>query len=206
MPKLDLSKMYKSYYNAPTEPEQVRFEPAPYAAIDGRGDPDGTAFALSTEALYTVAYGIKAIAKPLERDFTVAKLEGLWSVDSGLPPLETPRDQWIWTLLIRLPDFVTADMLEQARLKAIAKKKELLQLRDVRFETIGEGLCVQMMHIGPYSTEPETLERMEAYMAERGLAFVGPHHEIYLSDPRKKAPAGMKTILRHPVRTARPGE
>jgi hypothetical protein len=90
MPKLDLTKTYKSYYNAPTKPESVFFESMSYLTLVGQGEPAGPQFADTTEALYTIAYSIKAICKPLDSDFTVAKLEGQWWVDSGLPALERP--------------------------------------------------------------------------------------------------------------------
>ncbi|CAN7646614.1 GyrI-like domain-containing protein [Paenibacillus sp. LjRoot56] len=200
MDKLDLAKAYKAYYTAPTKPELVVFEPISYVTIVGKGDPDGATFANATEALYTVAYGVKGHYKKLEKDFTVAKLEGQWWVD-GDPrtALEVPREEWHWKLLIRMPTYVSAEIVEEARTTAMAKKKELKVISDVGYESLNEGTCVQMLHVGPYATEPETLARMEQFLEDNQLRYCGLHHEIYLSDPRKIESAKMKTILRYPV-------
>ncbi|KRE82562.1 hypothetical protein ASG89_15065 [Paenibacillus sp. Soil766] len=200
MEKLDLAKAYKTYYTAPTKPQIVEFEPISYVTIVGKGDPDGITFANATEALYTVAYGVKGHCKKAEKDFTVPKLEGQWWVDGDLrTALEVPREEWHWKLLIRMPEFVTAELVEEARSAALAKKKELKVIADVGYETLHEGLCVQMLHVGPYATEPETLAQIEHFISQEQLSYRGLHHEIYLSDPRKMDPARMKTILRYPV-------
>lgn len=204
MEKIDLTKLYKTYYTAPTKPQLVTFEEISYLTIQGQGDPNGPTFAQATEALYTMCYGVKAIYKKAERDFTVAKLEGLWWVNydySERDPLTVPREEWLWKLLIRQPDYVTSEAVEQARQVSLSKKKELSDLTtSIRFETLHEGDCIQMMHVGPYSEEPVSLKLMEEFMQQHGLLMNGLHHEIYLSDPRKTAPEKMKTILRHPVR------
>lgn len=126
MDKLDLAKAYKSYYTAPTKPQLVEFEPIGYITIQGQGDPDGIAFSDATEALYTLSYCIKGIYKKEEKDFTVAKLEGLWWVDGDRKALDVPREEWHWKLLIRMPDYVRAESVEDARSIAITKKKELI--------------------------------------------------------------------------------
>lgn len=200
MDKLDLAKAYKTYYTAPTNPQLVEFGPISYVSILGQGDPNGDTFTRATEALYTVAYGVKGFYKKVEKDFTVAKLEGLWWVD-GDPrlALEVPREEWHWKLLIRMPEYVVAEQIEEARALAATKKKELAFIADVQYEFLHEGVCVQMLHVGPYSTEPETLTQIEHFIAEQQLSYSGLHHEIYLSDPRKTEPAKLKTILRYPV-------
>lgn len=139
MEKLDLAKAYKPYYTAPTKPELVVFEPISYVTIVGKGDPNGAAFANATEALYTVAYGVKGHYKKLEKDFTVAKLEGQWWVD-GDPrtALEVSREEWHWKLLIRMPTYVSAEIVEEARSAAMAKKKSLRLLR-----MLGMKLCMR---------------------------------------------------------------
>mgnify|MGYP005813050335 CR=1 FL=1 len=69
-----------------------------------------------------------------------------------------------------------------------------------------EGLCVQMMHLGPFDTEPETVAAMERYLRENGygtdLTDQRLHHEIYLSDARRVAPEKWKTVIRHPIKRA----
>ncbi|RJE85238.1 hypothetical protein D3P07_21560 [Paenibacillus sp. 1011MAR3C5] len=200
--KLDLAKTDKLYYTASLEPRLVHFPELNYVAIEGQGDPNGERFQKSTEAIYTVAYGVKGLCKREQADFTVAKMEGLWWVDSDVEdPLTVPREEWRWRIIIRMPDFVAADQVASARLAAAKKKPVLAELiQTVAFLPIQEGDCVQIMHIGPYSEEPATLERMHAYISEHGLTGNGLHHEIYLSDPRKSAPSTRKTILRLPVR------
>ncbi|MEW9701167.1 GyrI-like domain-containing protein [Paenibacillus sp. SI8] len=200
MEKLDLAKMDKTYYTAPDQPQLVDFDPISYVTIGGKGDPNGQAFANATEALYTLAYSVKGISKKEEQDFTVAKLEGLWWVEGERDAMKVPRDEWNWKLMIRLPSFVTSEQVQAAQEIALKKKKGLEELKWIQYEAIHEGRCVQMMHIGPYSTEKLTVQRIQTFMEEKGLSPNGKHHEIYLSDPRKVDPAKMKTILRYPVK------
>ena len=197
--KLDLTKEYKTYYTAKTTPEIVEIEEGKFLTIEGKGAPGGYEFQAKVGALYSLAYGIKKLMKKEGKDFTVAKLEGLWWVDSGKQYTEVPREEWRWKLLIRQPDFVTEEIVEKAR-EEIMKKKKLEMVNEVKFEKMREGKCVQILHIGPYSTEPESLEKMYELMKEKGLVYNGFHHEIYLSDPRKVPEEKLKTILRQPVK------
>jgi len=197
--KLDLTKEYKTYYTAKTTPEIVEIEEGKFLTIEGKGAPGGDEFQAKVGALYSLAYGIKMLMKKEGKDFTVAKLEGLWWVDSDKPYTEVPREEWRWKLLIRQPEFVTPEIVEKAKQEVI-KKKKLELVNEVKFEKMKEGKCVQILHIGPYSTEPESLEKMYNLMKEKGLVYNGFHHEIYISDPRKVAPEKMKTILRQPVK------
>ena len=197
--KLDLTKEYKTYYTAKTTPEIVEIEEGKFLTIEGKGAPGGDEFQAKVGALYSLAYGIKKLMKKEGKDFTVAKLEGLWWVDSGKQYTEVPREEWRWKLLIRQPDFVTEEIVEKAG-EEIMKKKKLEMVNEVKFEKMREGKCVQILHIGPYSTEPESLEKMYELMKEKGLVYNGFHHEIYLSDPRKVPEEKLKTILRQPVK------
>ncbi len=197
--KLDLVKKYKTYYTAKIIPEVVEFDEISYLAIGGKGEPAGKEFISKVEALYPLAYGVKNLCKKQGNDFVVPKLEGLWWVESDKPASEVPREEWRWELLIRLPDFVTSEIVEKAK-KEVFKKKSIELVKEIEFEKITEGKCVQIMHIGPYSAEPETIERMKGFMKENNSVENGTHHEIYLSDPRKVAPEKMKTILRQPVK------
>lgn len=194
--KLDLVKEYKSYYSARLKPEVIEFDEAYYITISGRGEPGGGEFKAKVSALYTVAYTIKNLMKHSGRDFVVPKLEGFWWVESDKPYYEVPRNEWYWKLLIRMPEYITPAIVEEAKIKA-AKKPSLVSA--VKFERIHLGKCVQILHIGPYSTEPESIAEMHKLMEERGLKPRGYHHEIYLSDPRRTPPEKLKTILRQPV-------
>ena len=198
MPKLDLFKEYKSYYHAGKKPEVIEFGEAKYLTIGGKGEPGGEVFTRKVEALYPLAYGIKKVCKDQGNDFGVPKLEGLWWVERNLPPLEVPRSEWGWKLLIRMPEFVTREMMQSVQ-PEVAKKKTNDVLQEIAFEKIAEGKCVQIMHIGPYSTELDTINILMEFISENGMSVNGPHHEIYLSDPRKTEPEKMKTLIRYPV-------
>ncbi len=199
MEKTDLVKKDKEYYSAKKKPEIREFSELNFLTILGKGEPAGTEFTKAVEALYPLAYGIKKIYKIQEMDFAVPKLDGLWWVNSEKNALEVPRSEWHWKLLIRMPDFVTSENFEQAKTDVI-KKKGIEKINEILFEKITEGKCVQIMHNGPYSTEPETINQMKEFMTQCGLVENGLHHEIYLSDPRKTEPEKMKTILRQPVK------
>lgn len=197
--KLDLTKKYKTYYTAKKTPEVVEFDEAQFLTIVGKGAPGGKEFTAKVEALYSLAYGVKMPMKKGGKDFTVPKLEGLWWVESDKPPLEVPREEWKWKLLIRMPEFVTSEYVEKSK-PAVIKKKSIELVNEIKFEKITEGKCVQVLHIGPYSTEPESLARMKELMEENNLVEKALHHEIYLSDPRRVPEEKMKTILRQPVK------
>ncbi len=197
--KLDLTKEYKQYYTATKSPTIVEFGKIPYLTIEGKGEPAGENFLKSLEALYPLAYGVKNICKKQGKDFVVPKLEGLWWVKSNKPALEVPRQEWFWKLLIRMPDFVTSEIVKNAK-KEVLKKKSLDLIKKIMFEKINEGKCVQIIHIGPYATEPETIQKIKDFIKENGYTENGFHHEIYLSDPRKTLPEKLKTILRQPIK------
>nr|WP_037464286.1 GyrI-like domain-containing protein [Shimazuella kribbensis] len=198
MEKLNFVKEYPNYYTATSAPRLIELSPIRYLTIEGKGEPAGVIFINATTSLYQLAYGVKKINKDLGSDFTVPKLEGIWWVLSSLPALEVPREEWYWKLMIRMPDFVTNEHVENARGLLIAKKKSD-HISCVKMESIEEGTCLQMLHIGPYTTEPQTLAIMHDFMEANDLVQNGLHHEIYLSDPRKVPPEKCKTILRLPV-------
>lgn len=197
--KVDLTKEFKTYYTAKRTSELAEFDEVIYLAIEGKGEPAGEEFTRKIEALYPLAYGVKNLCKKQGKDFVVAKLEGLWWVESDKPALEVLREEWRWKLLIRLPDFVTSQVVRRAK-EEVFRKKGIDLVKEIVFEGLTEGKCVQIMHIGPYDTEPETIEKMRVFMKENSLVENGLHHEIYLSDPRRGVPEKMKTILRQPVR------
>ena len=198
--KLDLLKRYRAEYVTPRTPVLLTIGPAKYLAFEGKGAPAGAPFQVAIGALYAVAFTIKMTRKAAGKtDYKVAWLEGLWWGPDRRRPLSVPAPKdWRWKLLIRTPAFVTARDLARAQ-RALRAKGKVPEVVKVRLETIREGRCVQMLHVGPYDREPATLERMRAFAAERGYAFRGVHHEVYFSDPRRTAPSKLRTILRHPV-------
>lgn len=207
MEKLDLTQKYKSYFKAGKQPELVDIEPAQFIAITGQGEPGGVVYTEKLQALYAVAYAIKFTFKNEGQDFVVSKLEGLWWFDEekykDIPMAETPglvpREEWFYRLMIRLPDFVKeADVT--AGIKAALNKKPLTAAKDIAYYTLHEGKCVQMLHIGSFEKEPESLALMLDFIQEHGWSKNGLHHEIYLSDFRKSTPDKYRTILREPVK------
>ena len=199
--KVDLTKEHPEYYSARPELELVEIGEAQYLTIEGVGPPGSPEFQEKLRTLYSLAYAVKSIYKGRGMDFVVPKLEGLWEIESGRPPSEALPGEW--KLLIRMPGFVSQEIGEEARTK-VAQKKGIKNVGEVRFERMREGKCVQALHVGPYSAEEETVERLKKFAEERGLELVGPHHEIYLSDPRRTPESRLKTIIRYPVRAQTP--
>ena len=198
--KLDLYKQHKADYAAPRKPVPVDIPAATYLAVAGQGEPGGEPFNEKVGALYAVAFTTKMRFKFAGRDYAVCKLEGQWWVDGKAEDwLTFPRSEWHWKLLIRVPEFVKAKDLKQTADDLLAKGKGAA-VGEVTRETLREGKCVQVLHVGPYDKETETIARMKEFAEAQGLAFHGLHHEIYLSDPRRVVPAKLRTILRHPVR------
>lgn len=177
-----------------------------FAMVDGAIEPgcrpgDSTAFADALNALYGVSYTLKFAFKKRAADpvdYPVMALEALWWIEDGVFDLAR-ADNWLWTAMIMQPDVVTPDDFADAVAQARKKKGDLPGLARIRLATFREGLCVQMMHLGPYATEPATKEKMDAFALAQGYAMTGKHHEIYLGDPRAAAPEKLRTVLRQPV-------
>jgi hypothetical protein len=200
--KLDLYKTHKNEYAAPRKPVLIETEPASYLAITGQGVPGGALFTASIGALYGAAFTIKMTRKFAgQQDYAVCKLEGQWWSDSGPDFSKVPQAKWRWKLLIRTPDFIAAEELEKA-VAVLLRRGKGEDVKRVALETLAEGTCVQMLHVGPYEKECETIDIMRAFAEKKGLRFHGRHHEIYLSDPRRVPPERLKTILREPTRAA----
>jgi hypothetical protein len=200
MEKIDLYKLHTDEYVTPKKPMLVEVKQAKYLTTTGRGAPGGELFTALTGALYAVAYTVKMSCKARGKDYVVCKLEGQWWTDKGVGDFErVPQGEWRWRLMIRTPDFITDEHLEEAG-KVLAARNKSPHVSQVRLETIQEGLCVQMLHVGPYEEESETIAVMSQFTEKEGLTFHGLHHEIYLSDPRRVAPERLRTILRHPVK------
>ena len=191
--KIDFYKTHKPEYVTPKQPVVVQIKPAKYLAIQGKGEPGGPQFQAQIGALYGAAYTIKMTRKFAgQGDFKVCALEGqFWDFAEGKRTME-------WKLLIRVPEYVGARDLKQA-VAALKKKGKDAEVDQLRLETLKEGKCVQVLHVGPYDAERDTVARMETFAKENGLAFRGLHHELYLSDPRRVPPERLRTILRHPV-------
>lgn len=205
MVKYDVKKARRELYS-PTAKDftVVEVPEMRYIAVDGQGDPNtSSAYADAVEALYGTAYTLKfASRSALRRDFVVAPMEGLWRADDPASFIERDKGAWSWTMMIGQPDWITEAMVRDA-VATVAEKKDNPALADLRLFTFTEGSCVQILHVGSYDDEGPVLERLHReYLPANGLTFNGDHHEIYLSDARRTAPAKLKTILRQPVRKA----
>jgi hypothetical protein len=204
MQKFDLKKTLKPYYDAKPAPAFVEVPVMKFLMIDGKGNPNTSAdYADVLQTLYSVAYTLKfKVKKEISIDYPVMALEGLWWAQEMDLFSAEKKDDWLWTMMISTPDFITPELAEAAKSEA-GRKKPLAALPRLRFESFAEGTSAQLMHIGPYSAETENIQRLHTFIHANGYAFDGKaqkHHEIYLSDPRKAAPEKMKTIIRQPVR------
>ena len=205
----DFKKEYKEFYMPKNKPEIVTVPKANYIAVRGKGDPneEGGAYQQAISVLYAVAYTLKMSYKTDHRiegffDYVVPPLEGFWWQE-GVDGVDySDKSTFCWISVIRLPNFITKKDLDWA--VEMATKKKKMDCSVAEFLTIDEGLCVQIMHIGPFDNEPATVEIMNQYIAENGyendFSDTRIHHEIYLSDARKVAPEKLKTIIRHPIK------
>ena len=198
--KVDLYKLHKAEYVAPKQPVVVDTRKAQYLAISGRGAPGGEAFQAKIGALYGVAFTIKMTRKfEGKGDYVISKLEGqYWTDPEDLDFKKARPEELNWRLLIRTPDFVSKQDLTGAA-KKLTEKNKGGQFNEIERVSLAEGKCVQMLYVGPYDKESETVEKMMAFAELEGWEANGRHHEIYLSDPRRVAPEKLKTILRMPV-------
>ncbi|MDB5487073.1 MAG: hypothetical protein JWQ58_788 [Reyranella sp.] len=200
MNKIDFKKTLAALYAAPTDRFVAIDVPTlTFVKIDGQGDPNtAPAYRQAIEWLYPVSYALKFAAKGMGRDYVVPPLEGLWWADDPADFVARRKDRWRWTMMIMAPDFIERAFFNAAVEKT--KKKLGDAPSSLRLEPLAEGRVLQILHVGSYDDEGPTLAKLhDEVMPAQGLTFAGPHHEIYLSDPRKTAPAKLKTILRQPV-------
>ena len=206
----DFKKEYKEFYMPKNKPEIVSVPAANYIAVRGTGDPneEGGAYQQAISVLYAVAYTLKMSCKTDYRiagfyDYVVPPLEGFWWQDNAEGVDYTDKSRFNWISVIRLPDFITKKDFDWA-VETAAKKKKL-DCSMAEFLTVDEGLCVQIMHVGPFDDEPETVAVMDRFLAENGFrndfSNTRLHHEIYLSDARKVPPEKWKTVIRHPIKS-----
>ncbi len=205
MTKIDYRKTMKALY-LPSAREAVAVDVPRmnFLMIDGAGDPNGSkTFEDAVEALFAVSYTLKFAVKkgPSGIDYAVMPLEGLWWMDGpgGFDP--SRKDLWKWTVMIAQPEPVTGALFEAAAAQVKAKK-EAPALPNVRFEAFAEGEAAQILHVGPFDAEGPAIEKLHRFAADNGFRLRGKHHEIYLSDMRRTAPAKLRTVIRQPVEKA----
>ena len=206
----DFKKEYKEFYMPKQVPTVIIIPSMNYIAVNGTGNPndENGEYKEAVGLLYAVAYTLKMSKKSgygMEGffDYVVPPFEGLWWQQDSDERIDYSRkDDFNWISMIRIPDFVSPDDIEWA--KQTASKKKGLDCTKVEFMNLDEGICVQIMHVGSYDSEPETVRLMDNYLEaegyEKDINEMRRHHEIYLSDPRKADPSKMKTVIRHPVR------
>lgn len=202
-------KEYKEYYMPKNKPQIVDVPKANYIAVRGKGNPNeenGT-YQQAISVLYAVAYTLKMSYKTDYKiegffEYVVPPLEGFWWQDNVDGVDYTDKSAFNWISVIRLPDFITQKDFEWA--VETAGKKKKMDCSSAEFMTIEEGLCVQIMHLGPFDAEPETVALMDEYIEQNGyvndINASRLHHEIYMSDARKVAPEKWKTVIRHPIK------
>ena len=202
MEKIDYKKQLKYLY-VPSykKVEMVEVPKMNFLMVDGKGDPNtAQSFSDAIEALYSVSYTLKFMVKKGESgvDYGVLPLEALWWSDDMSAFSTGNKDAWKWTLMIMQPEFITLKMINEAT-EEVERKKKPVALALVRFEPIKEGKAAQILHIGPFSEEGSTIEKVHVFINDNGSHRVGKHHEIYLSDIRRTAPEKWKTIVRQPM-------
>lgn len=207
MDKLDFKKRDKGLYSGKSARwDRVMVPTLTYLAVDGEGDPNASGYAVALGVLYPVAYGLKFAFKAKGADFVVPPLEALWWADDPSAFVRGDRAAWRWTVMLRMPEGVDKALLEGARERArdklVKKGSDISRLDELRLDRLNEGDSLQTLHIGAYTDEAPTLAHLhDELMPAEGLTFNGPHHEIYLSDPRRVAPDKLRTILRQPVKS-----
>ena len=205
----DFKKEYKEFYMPKSKPEIVNVPKANYIAVRGQGDPneEGGAYQRAIGVLYAIAYTLKMSYKTEHKiegffEYVVPPLEGFWWQEHTVGVDYADKSSFHWISVIRLPDFVSRKDFDWA--VETASKKKKLDCSPAEFLTIDEGLCVQIMHLGPFDEEPASVALMDAYLVEHGyandLSETRLHHEIYMSDARKVPPEKWKTVIRHPIK------
>lgn len=207
MPKIDLKKENKKLYKPSSKEVSIIDVPEMnYLMIDGEGDPNiSQEYRNAIEALFSVSYKVKFIfVKETTQDYVVMPLEGLWWAENMEDFSIEDKSNWKWTAMIRQPDLIMKNVVEKA-IEEVEKKKKLPALSRIRFETLHEGLSAQIMHLGPYSEEEPTIEKLHNFVEEKGYEFNSSmpgekHHEIYLNDTRRTKSEKLKTIIRQPIK------
>jgi hypothetical protein len=187
-------------YGARREPVVVEVPPLCYLMIDGKGDPNVSRdYADAVEALFSLSYTLKfSLKRASGFDFRVMPLEGQWWCEDMRRFNVDDKQAWSWTMMILQPPEIDAKLVEECR-GTLARKKSLRALGKVRYAPLEEGLCAQVLHVGPFTEEGPTVERLHAFIETQGAKLSGKHHEIYLSDIRRAAPAKWRTIIRQPL-------
>jgi len=207
MDKLDFKKEYKDLYLPTQTPMLIDVPEMRFIMVDGRGVPGSERYQAALQTLYALSFTIKMSKMSGQQpdgyvEYVVPPLEGLWWCDGGKVKWPQSKSEWLWTSMIRQPEFVTDEVFAWA-VSQCREKKPDVDVSHARFMSFTEGLCVHIMHVGSYDDESRSMAKIDQFIEENGLVnltgVVHKHHEIYLSDPRKTETDKLKTVLRVPV-------
>lgn len=197
--KVDFKKELKEFYQPSKKNHLVTVPDMNYLMIDGKGNPNTSPdFQAAIEALFSVSYTVKFLSKKLGFDYVVMPLEALWYMDDMGQFLNSSKDEWKWTAMVMQPSHVTEEMIKEA-IETVRKKKGIVSVDQLRFETYHEGISAQILYVGPFDDEHPTIMKLHSFAEEQGFTLAGKHHEIYLSDFRKVDPSKLKTVIRQPI-------
>lgn len=203
--KINLQKADPKYYKATKSPQILELDAFYFLSISGQSSPEDQSFLTAIGSLYSVAYGIKFICKKEGHDFTVPKMESFWFIEGGSEMQQlfqkTPREEWMWKIMIRMPDIVTQNHYFQS-METLKSKKDKDCL-EVKFELIKGGHFAQILHTGSYEEETESIQTLHSFIAKKHYEISGYHREIYLNDPRRTATEKLRTILRYRVQSVK---
>ena len=203
--KLNLKKQFPELYNPTKEPHIIEIPEMTFFMVDGTGYPvENPLYQEAMQLLYGASFSLKMkIIKPTTgKDYVIPPLEGLWWADD-MSVFTTEymerKDEWKWTSMVRIPDFVSEEQIEKG-LTIFQKSKNPENFDKLRYEKYAEGTVVQVLHLGPFSEEGPVIERMHEFALAQGYILHEKHHEIYISDPRRTKPEKLRTVIRQPIK------
>lgn len=202
--KSDLKKQFPELYNPSRDPHIIDIPDMWFFMVDGTGYPgENPLYQEAMQLLYGASFTLKmSVMKPTGKDYVVPPLEGLWWADDMTVFTESfmeKKDEWKWTSMIRIPDFINKEQIIKG-LQLFKEKKNPENFHKIRYEKYSEGTVVQILHLGPFSEEGPVIANMHKYAEENGYVLHNKHHEIYLSDPRRTKPEKLRTVIRQPIK------
>jgi hypothetical protein len=195
---LDLRKDHPELYDPPEDPVLVEVPRMKFLMVAGSGAPDSDEYRHAIEAIYPLAFRLKFCLRDKDMDFEVMPLETLWTTEDQDAYWSMDMSKWKWTAMMRIPEAVCDDCYQECWALA-AERSDSPSFGAIHMEDFEEGLAAQMLHVGPWSEERASVEKLHAFIAEQGKTPKGPHHEIYLSDPKRTKPQRLRTLIRQPV-------
>ena len=203
--KHEWKKQEKDLYGAKKVPAIIDVPMQSYIMISGKGNPNDEDFSNRVAALYSLAYAIKMGYKSAAtkgdialdtHDFAVYPLEGVWKQKQSN---ELVKEELEYTIMIRQPDFITENMICTA-LEIVKKKKPNPLNMEISFDTMQDGKCIEILHIGAFDDEPASFKKMDEFAEKNAMKRNKCcHREIYLNNANRVEKSKLKTILRYSV-------